>query len=119
MNTDETDVDTRDLGLPPDRWEMLVRAIVDDGTQELAQRRAEQRVLATLDTWSRKSFYAPVAMAAAAAALLLWAGPVSRDQVPAPTLTEAVAPITVAAWLSTEFEVDPLMLALALTQEDR
>lgn len=118
MNSEETRADTSELPIPPDRWEALVQRIVDDGSGVLAERRSERQVLMTLDHWSRRSFHVPLVMAAAAAAVLIWAGPLSHEASPVPTLTEAVLPSTVAAWVSTDLAVDPLAVALALAEEE-
>ncbi len=105
----------------PDRWQSLVARINERARPILAARRRES-VAGTLDGWRRPVLAGAVALAAAAVAVLVLL-PAANDAAAEPTLSEAVVPWSVAAWVETDQmpAVEELVLAgeeLVPTEEE-
>ena len=105
----------------PDRWEHLVRGIVQRGEPELERRRrAQSGLLVVLGEWRRPALPLASSLAAALLAGLLLVDVAVSDPAPEDeTLFEALLPTPVAAWLVDDYEMEPIELVVALDEVGR
>ena len=102
------------------RTEHLVRDIMQRAAPELRRRRSVTSVSLAMSRWRRTILAGAVGLTAAAVCAVMVLDPNGRElEASDPSLTEAVLPSGIAAWLGGTEEVDPFVMVAAFAEVSR